>query len=203
MSKIGFIKKFFRFIKKNETLRYLFAYTLYLLVRCLFLTYRLKFTCDDFYKNKELQKQHGVFYFWHQHIISGMFFFFKTNSKGYCIASPSSDGKIAGFICEKLGFNVLYGSSTKSLISLIKNSMSVLQERRQLCVVGDGSRGPAFKLQKGVSYLAKKNDLPLVFVECRVNRAITFKKSWDKFKIPLPFTTIHVRLHKPIFPEKP
>lgn len=131
-----------------------------------------------------------------------MFFFFKTKSKGYCIASPSSDGKIAGFICEKFGFNVLYGSSTKSLLSLIKNSMNVLQERRQLCVVGDGSRGPAFKLQKGVSYLAKKNNLPLIFVECKPTRAITFKKSWDKFKIPLPFTTIHVTLHKPIYPKK-
>ncbi|MFH0898838.1 MAG: DUF374 domain-containing protein [bacterium] len=202
MSKKGFIKNICISIKKNKKLHVLLQYTLYLLIKILFMTYRIKISYDDFYKNKSINDQQGVFYFWHQNIISGMFFFYKIKGQGYCIVSPSKDGKIAGFICSRLGFNVLYGSSTKSPIKLIKDSLKILNQTKQICVVGDGSRGPAFKLQRGVNYLAHKNNIPLVFIQCHPSKAITFKKSWDQFKLPLPFTTIHITVHKPEYVPK-
>ncbi len=201
MSKKGFLKSIPKAIRRNSILHILLQHTLYALIRILFMTYKIRITLDDFYKNKTLHDQKGIFYFWHQHIISGIYFFFKIKGKGSCIVSPSKDGKIAGFICSKLGFNVLYGSSTKSPIKLIKQSLTVLKQTKQLCVIGDGSRGPAFKLQKGLKYLADKNDIPLVFIECKPSRTLTLKKSWDQFKLPLPFSTISITVHKPIDPK--
>ena len=141
----------------------------------------------------------GIFYFWHQSIISGMFFFHKEQHRGYCIASPSKDGKIAGFICQKLGFKVLYGSSYKQPLTLIKKILNVLKKEKKLCIVGDGSRGPAFILQKGIMRIAQKSNLPTVFVECKPSSYFTLKKSWDQFQIPYPFSTIKITIHQPEF----
>jgi lysophospholipid acyltransferase (LPLAT)-like uncharacterized protein len=128
-----------------------------------------------------------------------MFFFHALKSQGSCIVSPSADGKFAGFICNKLGFNVLYGSSFKQPITLIRQALAELKGRQRLCMVGDGSRGPAFQLQPGLSYFAEKMNLPLIFVECKQQRSITLTKSWDQFKIPLPFSIIQVTVHAPTY----
>ena len=196
MAKFQIKKRFLLIIKKNNFLKFILHWVLYYFVKMLFLTYRTSIS----YKSSDQKLTPGIFYFWHQNIICGMYFFYHTKQTGYCIASSSKDGKIAGFICEKLGFTVLYGSSHKSPISLIKQSLNVLSTKRQLCLVGDGSRGPAFILQDGVSKLAQKTNLPLVFIECTPSAALTLNKTWDKFKIPLPFSRINIIVHEPFYP---
>jgi lysophospholipid acyltransferase (LPLAT)-like uncharacterized protein len=139
----------------------------------------------------------GIFYFWHQQIIAGMTLFFKIKATGHCVVSPSADGKFVGYVCQRLGFSVLYGSSHKAAVSLVRQALQVLKVNRQLCLVGDGSRGPAFRVQQGVRYLAAKTQVPLIFVECSSSWHLTFTKSWDKFQLPLPFSKIRVHVHAP------
>ncbi len=193
---MSLIKTIIGSIKTNTVFSFLTKNILYGVLRALFSTYRLRVIYASGVQ-QPLTNQEGVFYFWHQHILSGMFFFHALKSQGACIVSPSGDGKIAGYLCQKLGFTVLYGSSFKSPITLLRGAFSALQGNRRLCMVGDGSRGPAFKLQPGVSYLAEKTDLPIIFVDCQPARAITFTKSWDQFKLPLPFTTITITVNTP------
>jgi hypothetical protein len=148
-------------------------------------------------QDKTIDQYQGVFYFWHQHIISGMYFFFKEKGDAHCIISPSSDGKIAAFIAQRLNLSVIYGSQNKKPISLLRTSLNVLKKTKRLCLVGDGSRGPAFELQQGAVYLSEKSNLPLVFVECHASWSYTIKRSWDQFKIPLPFSLITITIHAP------
>jgi lysophospholipid acyltransferase (LPLAT)-like uncharacterized protein len=183
--------------KRSRLLSAATKYFLYGVLRLLFMTYRIKVTLAPG-ANRTPSASQGIYYFWHQHIVAGMYYFFKTKSTGACIASPSNDGKIAGFLCKKLGFDVLYGSSNKSSIAVLRAALTALRTNGRLCLVGDGSRGPAFQLQPGLEYLATKASLPLVFVECTVSHAITFKKSWDQFKLPLPFSTIYITIHQPV-----
>lgn len=196
MAKFQIKKRFLLIIKSNIFFKSALHWILFFFIKTLFSTYRTSIS----YKSTTKNLTHGIFYFWHQNIISGMFFFHHIKQTGYCIASPSKDGKIAGFICEKLGFTVLYGSSNKSPITLIKQSLNILSTKKQLCLVGDGSRGPAFILQEGILKLAQKSNLPLIFIECTPSSAWTFKKSWDKFKIPLPFSKINIIVHEPFYP---
>lgn len=189
-------KPIIKIIKNSSFFSFLLKTVLYSLVRLLITTYRLRVTYGAGIK-KNLMENEGVFYFWHQQIIAGMTFFFKQKATGYCVVSPSGDGMIAGHVCRKLGFTVLYGSSNKASIQLVRQALAGLKERHQLCIVGDGSRGPAFELQKGVSYLAAKAQVPLVYVECASSWHVTVKKSWDKFQIPLPFSKIYVHVHAP------
>jgi len=192
-----FFTNIFKFIirklKTNKFVGSAGKWMFYIFIRILFSTYRLRFTVDPDIK-MPVQEQRGVFYFWHQNILAGMFFFFKQKAMGACVVSPSNDGKYAGFVCQQLGYEVLYGSANKSPIHLLRQSLDVLKKTNQLCLVGDGSRGPAFVLQPGITYLASKAGIPIILVDCKIGWAFTFKKSWDQFKIPLPFSKITVHL---------
>lgn len=191
------IKTIIKKIKRDSFSSFLCKYTAYAFLRLLFFTYRLEIKKI----NRILSASSlpiGVYYFWHQQIIGGMFFFYNLKASGACVVSPSNDGQIAGYVCKKLGFDVLYGSSNKSPVTLIRQSLDTLMKTGKLCLVGDGSRGPAFQLQKGVRYLADKANVPLVYVECKPQWAITFKRSWDQFQLPLPFSKITVTIHTPI-----
>lgn len=192
------IKRIIKKAKTSSFLNFLFKNLAYYLVRALIATYRLRVTYGEGVA-QPLISNDGVFYFWHQQIIAGMTFFFKMKAAGYCVVSPSNDGKFAGFVCQKLGFSVLYGSSNKAAVSLVRNALQVLKTSRQLCIVGDGSRGPAFQVQQGVRYLAAKAQVPLIFVECSSSWKLTFAKSWDKFQLPLPFSKINVHVHTPMY----
>ncbi|MFA5075221.1 MAG: DUF374 domain-containing protein [Candidatus Babeliales bacterium] len=187
-------KKIKKFIKNNKLINYIIKIIIYFLIRLLFTTYRLKIENNKNLKTN-LDDLCGVLYFWHQNIIAATFFFFKIKATGHCIISPSQDGKIMGFIATKLGFTVLYGSAYKQSIQLIRQSLNILKTDKKLCLVGDGSRGPAFKLQGGVIYFAKKSNLPLMFVECKSSKFVSIKKSWDNFQIPLPFSKIYIKIN--------
>src|SRR3972149_7060837 len=169
-------------VKNGSFLNFLFKIFFYWCLRLLFFTYRLEIKTISG-KKINIHEPQGIFYFWHQHILSGMFFFFKQRAQGACVVSPSGDGKFAGFICEKLGFTVLYGSGHKASITVTRQALAALKTTGRLCLVGDGSRGPAKQLQPGLLFLAKKSGQPLVFVDCQPARAVTVKKSWDQFKI--------------------
>jgi lysophospholipid acyltransferase (LPLAT)-like uncharacterized protein len=200
MSSSSPIKGIIKRVKNSSILSFLIKNFIYSYLKLLFLTYRLEIQCDHKYE-QPFNKNQGVFYFWHQNIIAATFFFFKNKSIGYCIISPSHDGKIMGFIAKKLGFKVLYGSGYKSSVKMVRQALDVLDANKKLCLVGDGSRGPAFKLQRGVIYFASKSKIPLVFIECKSEWAFTFNKSWDKFQVPLPFSKILVKIHEPVIPS--
>ena len=208
MNYSSWIKSILRFVRTSRPVSWLCRVLLYAFIRLLFATYRLRVTYGlgikqsmteklDTTPDCEVTAKPGIFYFWHQQIIPGMFFFYKLKAQGACVVSPSNDGKFAGYICEKLGFKVLYGSAHKSPITLLRQSLQELKERQRLCLVGDGSRGPANVLQPGLTYLAEKTGVPLVFIDCQQQWSITFTKSWDQFKLPLPFSFITVTVHDP------
>ena len=174
-------------------------YCLYSIVRLLFKSYKLTIKNNSHEailpSDKMLPK--GIYYFWHQHIVSGIYFFSSIQARGHCIISPSRDGQLAAFIAQRLHFSVLFGSAHKNPIALTRQALAVLEKEERLCVIGDGSRGPAFQLQRGISYLAEKSKLPLILIECRVQKAYTLKKSWDRCQIPLPFSKIDIIIHEP------
>ncbi|MCK4650740.1 DUF374 domain-containing protein [Candidatus Babeliales bacterium] len=200
MSRTTTLKLYLKKLKNYTILRSIVKYLTYFYTIVLFSTYHLKVKYD--YKfDKPFNELEGVFYFWNQNIIAALFFFSRNKNIGHCLLSTSKDGKIIGFIIKKLGFKIIYGSSYKKSLKTIRQTLDVLEINKKLATTGDGSRGPAFKLQRRVIYLASKSKLPLIFIDCKSECVITFKKSWNKFQIPLPFSKILVRIHAPVIPS--
>jgi len=189
------IQKYLKRLKHNRILTRTIEYLAYGLVRLCFATYRIHVTVDPALKTP-LNSNEGVFYGWHQNIVGNAAMFLKQNFAFHLIVSPSKDGQSVGAVSEMLGLKVIYGSAYKQTTSLVRQSLKVLQNEKQLFVIGDGSRGPAKKLQPGIRYLAKKSNLPIIFFDCQVQHKITFNKTWDKFQLPLPFTKIFITVTK-------
>ena len=190
-----FIKKISKTLTRNPFLAPLVRNSIYFYLKILFSTYRLR-TQSDF-EIQNINNTEGIFYFWHQNIIAIMFFLFKNKALGHLIVSPSREGKIIGYISQKLGFKVIYESAYKASLKSVKHTLDVLDVNKRLFLVGDGSRGPARNLRREVKYIAAKSQLPLIFIDCHAKIALTFN-SWDKFKLPLPFSKILINIHKPI-----
>ena len=170
-------------------------YLLYGFMHTLFATYRLKITlAPDL--NKNFNDNIGVFYFWHQQTFAASYFLMKAKAARYCIVSSSNDGKLAGSVIELFGYNVIYGSAFKNPIQVTRQALKILKDNQSFCIVGDGSRGPAFELKKGVPFLAIKANKPLFFVQSSSSWHLTLKKSWDKFQIPLPFSKIYIHVSR-------
>lgn len=195
--KWNFCKPIIKKIKNSNFLTFLVKNMLYFLARFAITTYRIEVVFDKGVQ-MPFSKNNGVFYLWHQQIVAGLFFFYKFRDGQSCIVSSSKDGQFAGYVLGRLGFNIIYGSSFKNPILLTRQALKVLREDKQLCIVGDGSRGPAFELKPGVTFLAKTAEVPLYFVECSSTWKIKFKKSWDQSEIPLPFSKIMIKVHSPV-----
>jgi lysophospholipid acyltransferase (LPLAT)-like uncharacterized protein len=192
------LKDKIKHLKSKPFFRTLALAVVHILMRLLIATYRVQIkkkldrpTADRF---NLLNETEGIFYTWHQNIIALAGFLYKNNSNIHCVVSPSGDGKAVGDITKKLGLRVLYGSAHKEPIKLVRNALKILKSEKKLFLIGDGSRGPAKKLQPGISYLAKKSGLPIIYIQLEANWKITLSKTWDKFQIPLPFSKITVTL---------
>lgn len=186
-------KKVIKQIKNSHVLATMASIIGYALLKLLFLTYRIRIkgTLEPYFE--------GIFWTWHQDIVATTAFFSQASLSPYFIVSGSKDGRLAGSILERLGNRVLYGSAHKNPIAVTRQALTILQTDKQLFIVGDGSRGPAKQLQGGPIFLAQKTNLPLIFINCEVSKKIIFKKTWDKFQVPLPFSTITISLEKTCF----
>lgn len=180
----------------KNTIRYAF----YVYLRLLFSTYRLIVTCDYECNLKEFNKNQGIFYCWHQNIIPVMFFLHKHKVCSHSMVN-SYNHHLTSFCAAKLGFKTIDEGTYKSRASLLRETLDILDINKRLCVVGDGPHGPAFRLQRGIAYLAKKSQVPLIFIECQSQWHLLFHKHLNRFAIPLPFSKIHIRLHRPYQPK--
>jgi len=62
----------------------------------------------------------------------------------------------------------------------------------------DGPRGPFKHVKPGAVELARRCGVPILPVVARSRRELTLKRSWDSFRIPLPFSRVAVIYGSPL-----
>jgi len=62
----------------------------------------------------------------------------------------------------------------------------------------DGPIGPRYKASNGVAFIAQRLKQPVIPIGCAMSFKIVLKKSWDHFRIPLPFGRVEVFYGAPI-----
>jgi lysophospholipid acyltransferase (LPLAT)-like uncharacterized protein len=66
----------------------------------------------------------------------------------------------------------------------------------------DGPRGPRNRVHKGIAVLSQRTGAAVVNLVAVPSRRWIFTRAWDRFQIPIPFSTIHGYFGEPIFPRK-
>jgi lysophospholipid acyltransferase (LPLAT)-like uncharacterized protein len=175
------------------------SHLIYYFIRLINFTYRYEFVGLE---NKKIARSHhpkGAFVFaiWHQNLIPGILA--HGDEQYTMIISESKDGEIVAVTCEKLGHKPSRGSSTrggkKALIEMVKNVKSGIPG----ALTVDGPKGPAHIVKPGVIELARLAQCAIVPMSPYAKSFWVLKKSWDKFRIPKPFTKIVIAIGEPVY----
>ena len=129
-----------------------------------------------------------VFAFWHRAMLVCAHRF---RNKGIAILiSPSFDGELIARTVERLGFHPQRGSSSRSGALGLRNMAAAYNAGHRTAITADGPRGPNMVAKPGVVQLAEL--VGATWVGCyhaQPSRCWELN-SWDRFMIPMPFSTV-------------
>ena len=137
-----------------------------------------------------------IFAFWHGRQF--LLFHSHRNTGVVINASESRDGEIQAGILKRFGFAVVRGSSKRKGERALLGLIDGLRKGKNIAVAVDGPRGPLHEAKQGVLYVAGKLDKPIVPVITSAKRYWILDKIWDKYLLPVPFTSGVVLYGEPI-----
>ena len=139
---------------------------------------------------------------WHHDLFALISYGLKLRWPLATIVSDSKDGEIITQVLQRVGFVTARGSSTRGGLKAVVRALRLIKEgHRSLAITIDGPRGPRHEPKEGVLYMAAKSGTPIMPVAASVRGKYEFSKSWDRFQMPFPFSSIRVAAGEPYFIE--
>jgi lysophospholipid acyltransferase (LPLAT)-like uncharacterized protein len=133
--------------------------------------------------------------FWHQDELALLPYFGNRNI--VAMVSDSKDGTIMATALENFGYLTTRGSSSKGGVKAFVASMRMIRKGYNFTAAVDGPRGPIYKTKEGIIRLSEKTGRPILPFRAWPERSLTFWKAWNKARLPLPFSKIHIVVGKP------
>jgi len=135
---------------------------------------------------------------WHNRLLLFPFILrrYLPQRSGAALISASRDGAILADLVERFGFDTVRGSSSRKGASAIRQLGEVIAGGRDVVITPDGPRGPAYVLGQGIIYLAQQSGTEVVPINMEFSSSWRVK-SWDRFFLPKPFSTVRVIFDRP------
>ena len=135
---------------------------------------------------------------WHNRLLLFPFVLkrYLPERRGAALISSSRDGTILADLVERFDFEVVRGSSSRKGASAIRQIAEVIASGEDVVITPDGPRGPAYELGQGIVFLAQQSGAEVVPVNMEYSRCWRLK-SWDRFILPKPFSTVRVIFGQP------
>jgi len=160
---------------------------------------RLRHHGDAQVRQWEQQQDHFILAFWHRHLLLMPYAY--RGRKISVLVSQSTDGELIASTVARLGIDSTRGSSSRGGVSGMKAMLKKAADGWDIAFTPDGPRGPAREVQPGVILAAAATGLPIQPVAIAASRA-KLLRSWDRFLVPLPFSTVHVVYGEPLIVER-
>lgn len=134
-----------------------------------------------------------IWAFWHNRILGATAAYkrFIPWRRGSVLTSPSKDGEILARVMGRLGMGSVRGSSSRRGSHALMELMGVLQRGEDVAITPDGPRGPVYELAPGLIKLAELSGARIMPLRIEFARYWELK-SWDGFRIPVPFSRAQV-----------
>ena len=175
----------------------------YLVVLSLHLSYRYRFVGVENLQAACKSSKYGNYLFaiWHQNLFPGITA--QTGGQHVVMVSKSKDAQPLAYTLQKLGHITMRGSS-KNSSGVDKGGRLAKDQMTEILVTGvpgaitvDGPKGPAHYVKPGILDMAKHAETPIIPYVALADRYWAFN-SWDKFRLPKPFSRIIIGYGKPI-----
>ena len=142
-----------------------------------------------------------LFTSWHCHLLTTIMIYWRHYSR-YApmalMASPSRDGEFISELARGWKFAICAGSRQKGGVAAVKGLAGYIREGYRAGLIADGSRGPAREVQKGVLFVARETQVPIIPAAIASSRKITLN-TWDRFELPLPFCRMAMLIDEPFY----
>lgn len=168
----------------------------YALVKLIGMTLRYEIDGVDLMRADIGTQKSPILCFWHDRIISSTYFF---RDRGIVVMSSISfDAEYTARCIQRFGFGVIKGSSTRGGTRALVEMIRLMKSGIPTAFTIDGPRGPRYQAKPGPALLAKRTGQPIIPFTIETS---DFKSlnSWDKLRIPWPFSRARVFFGDPIF----
>jgi lysophospholipid acyltransferase (LPLAT)-like uncharacterized protein len=135
---------------------------------------------------------------WHQSLLSVLAPALDTHLRLAVLTSLSGDGDIISSFLESVGIRAVRGSSTRGAARGAKAVMTALQDGWTMSMAVDGPRGPARVVKSGPLEIARRQGVTIIPIAARASREVSFSRSWDDFRLPLPGAHIAMIYGEPV-----
>lgn len=199
------VKTKFKQLLRRITYMYLIQHSISWLIKFyILLVYHSSkkiFINHDFFLKTAQKNQPLLLSCWHNRIMLSPFITIMPkklypNYNVMALTSRHGDGRFVGMVAQKFGLMAIFGSSRDGRkssrgidVASMKKLFSGLKKGYSLGITPDGPRGPNQKINGEIVNIARISGagiLPFSYSSSRFKEL----KTWDKFKIPLPFSTL-------------
>jgi len=145
------------------------------------------------------KQQPFLFAVWHNRLLllPSIFRRFLSTRHAAALISASRDGDLLAAFVERYGYGTIRGSTSRKGASALLRLGEVFADGTNIVITPDGPRGPVYQLGQGVIFLAQKCNAEVVPGSMEFSSSWRFK-SWDRFFIPQPFSTVRIILGTPL-----
>ena len=140
---------------------------------------------EEIIEKELIKKKTLIVLIWH-HQLMGSTFSWKFKPKLRPIATSHRDGQLSTIVQKKFGLDPLLRKEDNPTF-LIKNISKAVQNGDCIYITPDAPHGPPKEINTNIFKLCQKFDLNIAILSFHTNRHFRIN-SWDKLKIPLPFS---------------
>lgn len=136
---------------------------------------------------------------WHNQIMASPYLWRKMYPRREVVVltSASNDGAILASAVKVFGVGAVHGSSSRRGAAALVALRRAAKSGKDLVITPDGPRGPRYRVQPGVVKVAQTTGLPVVLMRLDYLSSWTLK-TWDRFRIPKPFSRVRIVLEGPL-----
>ncbi len=136
-----------------------------------------------------------VYVFWHRALLLAAYRYRGLGIR--ILISASFDGELIARVVQRLGFVPVRGSSSRGGAAGLLALTRARQAGHKTAITADGPRGPAYVAKPGAAAVARRAGSTASCFYLHAESAWRLH-SWDRFVIPKPFSTVHVRWQAPL-----
>ncbi|HEY1848765.1 MAG TPA: DUF374 domain-containing protein [Opitutaceae bacterium] len=138
-----------------------------------------------------------VFILWHNRLFisAELIRIYRAGKPLYSLISASRDGSWLAALFRAFGQRTVRGSSSRQGREATGELIEILSSGFDAGVTPDGPRGPVYALKPGALVVARRAKARVCLIGIDFERSWRVS-SWDGFHVPLPFSTIHVRIEE-------
>lgn len=183
----------------DKFLLFLFPRAYRFLMRLIMASCKVRYVGNESLETLKGEGRSWVFGVWHEN--TAITVFAERNTGCAMMASDSRDGEIIARGIELCGNIPVRGSSSKGGAKAAKAMVRLLRAGHPAAMTPDGPRGPLRQLQSGILSISAMSGCPILPYHAVAGRQWVFT-SWDKHRLPKPFSTVWISIGEPYFVDR-